>query len=372
MTFTLVKVPQDLSKVHPQSLLNLKYNAYFSPNHRLLYVATPKVACTSFKWLFAELLGVRGAIEHATKSKESDPELVIHDSFFHVASEFTGVNEAGLLEAVFSPNYFRFCLVRNPFARIFSAWQSKWLLREPLQAHFYPKILEETLIESVKDIRSSFERFLHYLVNLDGDSVWDAHVAPQVSLLDPEHINYQMIAHIEDTANLVQTLAKQVGPGVRDPLSARRANVSVLPYSATWISVESAELIRSIYARDFEVFGYDTAVPTGAAALSDEALAIALRSIKLIRGRNARIGELIERLSVAPISGEAIPLQIPGLSRDLESVAKMLKLALDRRDKTIAEHSIKFAAMRDELLRAEAQLDLLKDVMLGSREEDRL
>jgi hypothetical protein len=77
-------------------------------------------------------------------------------------------------------------------------------------------------------------------------------------------------------------------------------------------------------------------------------------------------------LAAAAIRGEASPLRISSLSRELESVTQMLKGTLDRRDQTTAEQSMRFAAMRDELLRAEAQLDLLKDVMLGSREEDRL
>lgn len=543
-----------LSDLNSQAALNLVNNAHFSARHRLLYVATPKVACTSFKWWFSELVGVREAIEQSTNSMESAPELVIHDRFARSAPEFSGANEAGLIDALTSPDYFRFCLVRNPFTRIFSAWQSKWLLREPLQVGFYSEMLVEPVIESAADIRRAFEGFLLFLASLSSDSDWDVHVAPQVSLLEPERIAYRMMAHIEDPAALMQALAVQIGPGFRDPLSGTRANVSLLPYSATWISDESAELIRTLFARDFEAFGYDTTVPPGALALSVDVLAMALRSIKLIRGRNVRIGELVERLSVAPkapvkdhpvqltlqmywagrqdgmpapfteaqskfevyqpdgerrtiqltfnglqqslarvrldlanqpltlllhsltlesadgivlwrwsgkqdvvrnslgmvfrdhpegmtalslstdpqfelaipeevlgqvgngaclvveltarplaegcadviradeqriadlraavagnttlgtaaISGETPLLRIPDLSSELENVANMLKRTLEQRDQTIAEQSMIFAAMRDELLRAEAQLDLLKDVMLGSREEDRL
>lgn len=273
-------------------------NAYFSNSHRILYIATPKVACTSFKWWFAELLGIKSAIEQSMISMESDPELVIHDSFACVAPEFTGINIAGLNEALSSPQYFRFCLVRNPFTRIFSAWQSKWLLREPIQAHFFQEMEEESVVESTVDIRNLFEGFLRFLSKLRGNSGWDVHVAPQVAFLAPEHFSYHMIAHIEDPYALVQALAAKVGPGFSNPLSGMRANVSVIPYSATWISDEAAELIRILYARDFEVFGYETVVPEGAGPLSDEVLSMALRGIKLIRGRNARIGELVKRLSV--------------------------------------------------------------------------
>lgn len=64
---------------------------------------------------------------------------------------------------------------------------------------------------------------------------------------------------------------------------------------------------------------------------------------------------------------------VPGFSKELESVAILLESTLVRRNQTITEQSMRLATVRDELLRAEAQLDLLKDVMLGSRrEEDRL
>jgi ubiquinone/menaquinone biosynthesis C-methylase UbiE len=60
------------------------------------------------------------------------------------------------------------------------------------------------------------------------------------------------------------------------------------------------------------------------------------------------------------------------LSQDLEAVATLIAQSLAGRDQAIARKNLQLRQMRDELLRAEAQLDLLKDVMLGSREEDRL
>lgn len=272
-------------------------NTYFSPCHRLLYVATPKVACTSLKWWFAELLGVQVAIEKARVSLESDPELVIHDMFARVAPEYTGANEAGLIEALASPDYFRFCVVRNPFTRVFSAWQSKWLLREPLQGAAYPYALSELAIESREGIRSAFESFLRVVATVDDPSRHDVHVAPQWALLDPQRVSYQVVGQIEEPSAVLQALASHLGPGFRSLLSGGRANESLLPYTGEWISEEAANLIRTIYARDFELFGYDTAVPPGGDVFTDSALAVALRSIKLLRGRNARIGELTGRVS---------------------------------------------------------------------------
>jgi hypothetical protein len=60
------------------------------------------------------------------------------------------------------------------------------------------------------------------------------------------------------------------------------------------------------------------------------------------------------------------------LASDLGNIASLLEDSLTRRDQTIAQQQQQLRQMRDELLRAEAQLDLLKDVILGGCEEDRL
>ena len=115
-----------------QRLLNyLSFNSYCSRRHRLFYVATPKVACTTLKWWFAELEGYTEILCNIKDSAETDPDLVIHDSFHKVAPDVTGLSPSELLEPLTSDDYFRFAIVRNPYKRIFSAWQSKLLLKEP-------------------------------------------------------------------------------------------------------------------------------------------------------------------------------------------------------------------------------------------------
>lgn len=54
-------------------------------------------------------------------------------------------------------------------------------------------------------------------------------------------------------------------------------------------------------------------------------------------------------------------------ARDLEVMVPMLNNILTKRDQTIAQQAKQLKMMREELLRAEAQLDLLKEVLLGDR-----
>lgn len=288
-----------ISAFSPFFRRQLANNAYFSPVHQIFYLATPKVACTSLKWWFADLVGAGEGIKNAFGSLESDPELVIHDTFARVAPESTGTNESGLMTAIESDDYFKFCLVRNPYQRAFSAWQSKWLIREPLQADMHDDgVFEIKEIKTIDDLKSLFEAFLMQLAGVKNIEQLDVHVAPQAMLLEPELLHYDIVAHIEDPAPLVNALQNHLGPASRNPFAGKRANTSLLPYSSSWISDSAARLIREIYARDFEVFGYDLAVPQGNWDPAKTDIELSVRAIKLLRGRNQRIGELGAELAM--------------------------------------------------------------------------
>ena len=60
------------------------------------------------------------------------------------------------------------------------------------------------------------------------------------------------------------------------------------------------------------------------------------------------------------------------LQNDVQSVMSQFKNRPSGRDQTFAEQSGQILATRDELLRAKAQLDLLKDLILDDCEQDRL
>lgn len=78
----------------------------------------------------------------------------------------------------------------------------------------------------------------------------------------------------------------------------------------------------------------------------------------------------------ASSQGTATALPLPSgasaeylrLARSLGGVKSLVQTTLAQRDQTISEQAVQVSRMREELIRAEAQLDLLKDVMLGSRE----
>jgi hypothetical protein len=279
-----LKYDQDLA-------YQLRFNAFLSQRHRLLYIATPKVACTSLKWWLASIEGCADDLLAVTDSHESDPDLAIHDSFDKVAPHVTGLDLESLSEALSSDAYFRFAVVRNPYKRIFSAWQSKLLLREPIQIGPYIKSeFFHHRIQQGRDLVEAFEGFLEHLASNEAPSFRDHHWKPQAAILRPDLIRYTELAKIEHTDGLSKALEEWLGPHVPGPFAMRRANESLIPYLPEFISERSAELIRVLYAEDFEVFGYERQLPASAQAFSAEQLQIAIKAIHLIRGRHERLG----------------------------------------------------------------------------------
>jgi len=276
----------------------LQWHSYFSMKHKLLYVSTPKVACTSLKWWFASLEGLSPSLFGMGESGESDPVLAIHDSFRKVAPTVTGLPVEVLMEPVINRDVFRFAVVRNPYRRLFSAWQSKLLLREPLQSKRYEKYDFFWMpINTIKSISQAFEEFVEHLYRREAPNFWDVHWMPQSDLLRPDLISYNFLSRIENVKKLSAALKKHLGANIPNPFNRRRVNESLLPYLPDFVSRRATQLIQIIYAKDFDTFGYDRQPPKNRDEFSNSEMELSLRAIHLIRGRHKRLTELRENFS---------------------------------------------------------------------------
>jgi glycosyltransferase involved in cell wall biosynthesis len=319
----------------------LKWNGYLSHRHKLLYVATPKVACTTIKWWFASLEGCTDKIrESFVESSETDPELLIHDVFFRVAPHVTGLPLLNHAEAFGSDDYFTFALVRNPYKRIFSAWQSKLLLQEPLQATPYLKCPFYHLpINTAADIRNAFECFLEHLAENESPIYWDYHWTPQKDLLRPDLIPYSKLAKIEEYETLNQELKTWLGADIPGPFEGRRTNESLIPYLPELVTERSVELIRKLYAQDFETFGYDTCLPVSKTVFNEDHYGIVIKAVKLIRARHQRFAERSRHITGLRQEVEERDSQISSLRQEVEerdSQISSLQQEVEKRDSQIS------------------------------------
>jgi glycosyltransferase involved in cell wall biosynthesis len=336
----------------------LRWSGYRSEQHKLLYVSTPKVACTSLKWWFASLVGCSKALNEITDSAESNPDQIVHE-MHRVAPTVTGLGPEALHEALTSDSYFRFAVVRNPYKRIFSAWQSKLLLQEPqqvgpyLQRDFYHQPLRDA-----NDIALAFEGFLEHLASQEAPTFWDQHWTPQVMLLRPDLINYSVLAKIEESSRLSKALSEHLGEFLPDPFAERRANESLIPYLPEFVTERSASLIRSLYAEDFAVLGYDTEPPKAKESFTHDELMLALRAIKLIRGRHQSLGERTARIATL---GQTVGM--------LEGKVGSLNASLVEGATQITELRLLAGKREAEIANLTRQIDILKAQVVGGEEK---
>lgn len=275
----------------------LKENSFLSRKYNFLYVATPKVACTAIKWFIAEIEGFDDKLHKCPGSDETLPELVIHDKFSLVAPHMNGLDLDNLLIPLVSDDYYKFCFVRNPFTRLFSAWQSKVLLREPLQINdlkgysFY-----NIEVNSQDKIAYAFEQFLVFVYNqMKTDSVCDIHWMPQYDLLRPDIVKYSDVFKIEDksaNSNLIEKFDSNLN--IDGSVLNKRTNQSVLPYSKNFYTDKSKSIVEELYEIDFYSFGYSYEIPEGVVGLFDGDLTIALKAIDIIQRKNDRMSQIIQ------------------------------------------------------------------------------
>lgn len=322
---------------------HLYINGYRSERYGIFYVATPKVACTSIKWWFAELEGHVPALLMNKTSSETDPELTIHDTFHKVAPNVAGLTSDVLAAVITSDAYFRFAVVRNPYKRVFSAWQSKLLLREPLQVDPYVALdFFNRPIGSMEEMALAFEGFLGHLAEREAPDYWDVHWTPQVALLRPDLIEYSSLVQIEHPKALSTSLAEWMGSDFSDPLAARSTNESLIPFLPELITPRSAELIRTLYADDFSRFGYHERVPEGEEAFTQDEFKVAVKAISTIRARHQRMGEMIR--------------EITNLNQTLAECTN-LEAALVERNQEIEDLTRGVAAGKRQVAELQARLD---------------
>ena len=148
--------------------------------------------------------------------------------------------------------WFRFTLVRHPAPRLWSAWQSKLLLREPRfvvafgEEPWFPR-LPERPDDIVEDFRS-------FVAALPGGTVEDVHWAVQHDLagqLPLGHVG--RLEHLDDTLAL---LREHLSEDVELP-AASEENRMALPLPPGAYDAGAAAVLHDRYRDDFDTYGYE-------------------------------------------------------------------------------------------------------------------
>jgi Sulfotransferase family len=227
------------------------------PQQRVLFLPMPKAACTSILWTLAGLAGLGPEDFENSTLPEPSAALTVHDMNAWAPEHRLSEHPAAILE---EDGWLRFTVVRDPWRRLWSAWLSKLLLREP---RFVAEYGEQPWFPRMPgDPDAMIEDFRRFVQAVGAGEAQDVHWSVQHDLS-----SQLPLTHVGRTEQLPETLAllhRHVGT---TPPPAGRRNAGPLGLPPHAYDDETTAIVRRHYAADFEAFGYPDAPPeTGTAA----------------------------------------------------------------------------------------------------------
>ena len=266
---------------------------------KTFFVPVPKAGCTSILWSLAGLAGLQESNFATSEGREVTRALAIHDLRRWPDAFLLGERSEEDQKRILSEDgWFRFTVVRDPFRRVWSAWQSKILLAEP---QFIEKFSSEPWfprqLESAKDVLTSWRDFLDAL-RKDPELVnADVHWQPQVDVLEYNDISYDHIGRVEkmpETIDLYRRHVKETAD--RDVPDLIRTNLSTMPYTNALFTQDDVQMLSELYAADLREFGYE---PPKGGGIGDEpskdwivTIDAVVPAIDELRSRHERVADL--------------------------------------------------------------------------------
>lgn len=214
-------------------------------DHQAIYFQIPKVASSALKELLRHELDVRGPAAHATRFPEP--------------------SRAGLEEGRYA-EYFKFCFVRNPWARVVSNYETKIARGRNINGTRRTRNLFYVLPKSASALgrrlaslpilnsSMSFEDFVRALAEIP-DECADKHVRSQYTFLinSDDELMVDYVGHLESFNDDFSYIAERIGLTVQSlPTKRDRKGRSYKDYydDETW------QLVEERYRRDIELLGY--------------------------------------------------------------------------------------------------------------------
>jgi len=234
------------------------WRTYAVPEARVMFVQVNKNACTSVKWMVAEIAGEDTRSFAPTLKPSTGVFDDIHDRTQWKKSPRLDRIDPEIRAQIHPRNgWFVFAVTRDPRARLFSAWQSKLLLQNPGYTQFrsepwYPRdpLSTESVIEDFAKFVELLEREPDHRIRRD------AHFADQVRLLHEKFVTYTEIYDVSELGRLQADLRTHLDAvGWTGQLRLPRMNDTPLRPNAQPFGNGIRERLEKIYAADFERFG---------------------------------------------------------------------------------------------------------------------
>lgn len=245
-------------------MARLAYDSYVLADAAIVYMATPKVACTSFKHLLAALHGIDINTLAPTLMAAKTNELAIHDRTVVKQPSLLDVSDHERVHALSSPDILRFCVVRDPFRRLASVWLDRILCHSlspiaPILGHIeFPKYIPDW-----RYLSERFGEFVGCLYDRESPHFSNHHWQTQCDLLLLDLINYNLVARLETLSAGISVIMDHVSKHNLTWPGLPRFNETPVKYSSRLYTASTARKVAAMYELDFKTFSYPTRVESG-------------------------------------------------------------------------------------------------------------
>ena len=221
--------------------------------YKLVYCTVPKVACTVWKQILANLEGfnITSGVHKKTLGK------------LKLLSNYPNEDRIKILKT-----YKKFMFVREPFERLLSAYKDcfwgKFKRRDEFWKHYREAIRSVLVKSSSLDIdvntdNTTFEQFATYLVlRWKKGGLFQDHWREQHKLCHPCQVQFDYVGHYEtlqDDAQYVLRKTKLDDKVVFPEWKPTNTGALIKNYYST-LSLLRMRQLWNIYKKDFELFGY--------------------------------------------------------------------------------------------------------------------
>jgi hypothetical protein len=288
------------------------------PDYKAMYISVNKAACTSLKWLVAEVQGESPDRFARSLSRELTRTMTVHRrNLWRHTPMAKQLSDDELAAIDPHDDWFVFAVVRHPTARLFSAWQSKLLLREGWWVEefghepWFPRVPHAT-----EDVVEDFRRFVRAAEeDPEHNILRNRHFAPQPWMLATDRMDYTRIYPTSEIPQLLEDLERHLRANgwEGEPLKLRRANETPLPPIPSLFGPDVLETVQHMFADDFRTFGYDDPMP-GGLDRSDGYTDAQIAEVERLIERAERINDLATR-------GQKLNKQLKRAERRAQSAA---------------------------------------------------
>lgn len=232
----------------------LSYASFIGKNNNYVFIETPKAACSTLKRVLIDLDGYE--IAYSQRGIESSTVMCVHDRAINPIKNISKCNSETIENLFKNPGVVRFCVVRNPYARIVSAWADKVRQKEPGYSIMWQKIA--SYFGYSPSVSPSFANFVKFITDIEKVNNCNIHWRGMTYLLLPDLIKYTHILHTESLSADLAQVFNVISPDLDSEIILKKFKTNeCLPVNwRDYYDEEIANRVAGFYKEDFQQFGY--------------------------------------------------------------------------------------------------------------------